>query len=565
MAAVTAYLQPAFTTHLPPVPEFSPELSEFGPVDHSPPINPLAVSDSAHSAITSNLPISEPEHLIVGYRGRSFLDDYYHRVHVKPAVVGLGNMLSNKSIPIEVWNAHLTPQTLNTILENGTDGMTLTASAGSSTFAGLENRIYTLDVSTDGPPVIDALYTFIFPLDTPTLAISGKRIIVFPFPPDWRSNVRETLEWLTQVIRSFDGSEQRRSLRTKPRRSFSFTSNIVREDTQRFENLLWGWQNRMYALPVWTDKTRTTAPVAVGAIVINADTTDLSFTAGGLAILFKSTTQFETVEIQSLTSSQITLARSTTAAWPTGTLLMPCVTGSLPTEVAVQRLTDTVLVAAVDFDCDPVDTDPYTPTAAATMTHDGYEVITRQPNWRDNISNRFEYRRGEIDFNSGARKMLTSEKYPRIQRSYSWLLKNRAQIKAYREMLGRLNGQAKPLLIPSWHNDFKVVKIIGQNDLGITVADNQFLQMVGFDPTRGAIVIRLKNGTTFYRTLTGVFPDGSDVRLAFATALGQDIPADGVQVVHFLMLNRLASDRVEIVWHTDRVAEVENAFINVKE
>ena len=62
-----------------------------------------------------------------------------------------------------------------------------------------------------------------------------------------------------------------------------------------------------------------------------------------------------------------------------------------------------------------------------------------------------------------------------------------------------------------------------------------------------------------------MFPDGSDVRLAFATALGQDIPADGVQVVHFLMLNRLASDRVEIVWHTDRVAEVENAFINVKE
>ena len=75
MAAVTAYLQPSITAFVPPGPEFSPELSEFGPVDHSPPINPLGVSDSVYSAVTSNLPISEPEHVIVAARGRSFLDD----------------------------------------------------------------------------------------------------------------------------------------------------------------------------------------------------------------------------------------------------------------------------------------------------------------------------------------------------------------------------------------------------------------------------------------------------------------------------------------------------------
>src|SRR5690606_28652711 len=47
--------------------------------------------------------------------------------------------------------------------------------------------------------------------------------VPWPVPPDWSDPVRETLGWLTDVLRPRNGKEpQRRKLRTSPRRSFQF-------------------------------------------------------------------------------------------------------------------------------------------------------------------------------------------------------------------------------------------------------------------------------------------------------------------------------------------------------
>ena len=58
--------------------------------------------------VTNNLPIDlEPKTASVAWRMPTFLDDYYFRVHVKPGVIALGNLLSSQIRTVEVWSAHL--------------------------------------------------------------------------------------------------------------------------------------------------------------------------------------------------------------------------------------------------------------------------------------------------------------------------------------------------------------------------------------------------------------------------------------------------------------------------
>lgn len=503
---------------------------------------------------------------VVGQQSNSFFHDFYNRIHVNPRIVALGNSFDSIQRDVSVWNAYLTSKNLSSIAETGTDGMLLSGvTAPPLTYAPLQEHVYTLTVTLLGPAAIDATYTFNFPGEPVSMSVVGSRVTVWPFAPNWQTPVNETLEWKTQVIRSFDGSEQRRELRTKARRSFSYYMSLSGDSAARFDNFLWGWQNRSFAMPVWMDKRRVTSSVTVGATSISVSTTDRSFAAGGLAILFKDEVTYEIVEVQTVLANTLTLSRQTAQAWPVGTVIYPVVIGQLPTSVAVMRHSDRAISATVDFDCDPVSTNPYIPVATATLTYGGVEVIARQPNWKSGVDNTSEFAYETLDMGTGAVLHYQTEQFPRISRAYKWLLKSRESIRQMRELLGRTRGQLKSVYIPTWHQDLRVVVDIDEAAVSIVVADNDFHLMVGVNLARDRLMVRLVNGTVFYRKILGTSKVAEGTMLTLDSAFGQDILKTSVRNVFMLMRNRLATDKIELQWHTDSVVVTNTPFITVKE
>jgi hypothetical protein len=94
---------------------------------------------------------------------------------------------------------------------------------------------------------------------------------VWSFEPNWSSTVTETLEWLTDVMTSPSGSEQRRTLRYLPRRFYEFTTMLVDAERRFFDNLLIRSGSARWYMPLWQDTNVITADRPLGSAFIPTD------------------------------------------------------------------------------------------------------------------------------------------------------------------------------------------------------------------------------------------------------------------------------------------------------
>lgn len=154
---------------------------------------------------------------IVGAALPSFKGDFYERIHLFPSRMDLGTVANNQTRILSVWNAHVgTPATLNALgLVNGM-GITVEGASMPVPFAPMQERFWTVTITSDGPPAINAILSFDFDLPDPLpVVIRGSRATVLFVPPN--VPVREQWKWLTNVQVAVKGDEQRIGLRGAPR------------------------------------------------------------------------------------------------------------------------------------------------------------------------------------------------------------------------------------------------------------------------------------------------------------------------------------------------------------
>lgn len=527
---------------------------------------PVALSTGSRTV--DRQPIREPKIPMPGVKSLGPNDVFYNRILVEPAELALGNLLSSQTRTVKVWNGFLLQKGLSAFQTSNDAGINVSQPvAVPYAMKPLEELTYTFNITLEGSANIDANFQWTIDGANYTVRVTGSRIVVFPFGPNWRmGKFSEVLEFKTDVLRTFSGREQRRSLRSKPRRSFSYTMSVSREDSQMFDNLMWGWQNRIFAMPVWSDKAHTTTVSPQGATVINCNTTNLSFIPGGLAIIYTGTRTYEVAEIDAVITGSLRLVRGLQASWPVDVVVMPAVLGHLPTEVSKQRHTNNTLSATVFFTTDPTATDPYLPVAAAPTVYKGVDVLTRQPNWKGNnlsLTNEFQF--DTLDTGAGKIVWDATESFPRETRQYPWLLSNRVKIREFRELLGRLRGKAKTLWIPSWHIDFQVVAPISPSDTAIRVKDNGFRTLVGTNAPQANVQLRLRDGRVLWAKVMFVSANGADTMLGLDITFSYAITLDMIHTLYLMKLNRLATDTIEITWQSTEVATVDTNFTTVLE
>ncbi len=486
--------------------------------------------------VIDNGPIVEQTTIVESYYHRSFLQDYYFRVHTTPAKIDAGNLLSTQVRDVEIWNAHHSTQLLSSIDAVATDSIDLIQpELAPTTFAALEGRIYTVRISQSGPPVIDARYTFNFSDQAPELTITGRRVVVWPFVPQTEHS--EELEWLTDILPSYN-NEQRLALRTAPRQSFTYQFHLEPQQFSRAKAMATRWGHRVYGVPVWTEATRV-GPLNAAVTEIFLDTAHADYRENDIILVWQDDVNFLAVENLGIYADKIALKLPLQRGFD-NSYVMPLRFARTPQGINFKRGSVDIVTASGTF---LVTENRDLASRSSYPQYRGKDVLVDRSVLLGSLSERIHRSIETFDNGSGQVAVDPRRSYATHAQTITFDPLDRAHRWQTREWLHTRRGRQKGFWLPSWNNDLIIVQNVSAEDVGITI------RPVGYPVyyTVRDIMVCLNDGTDlFNRVLSGsVAPDGNEV-LSLEGPFGRDFFAHEVTFVCFMSHVRLNADRLSL-------------------
>lgn len=503
------------------------------------------------SALTAHWPVGANGREIVGARHRAFVDDFYHRIHINPLRLDLGNVVSAQTQPVFLWNAFLEPRTLFAI--DGTDEGVLVSGqpAPPLLLPALKELTWQLTVTPDGQPVLDTVVTWAFDNGREAgLRITANRIIAWTFVPDWGDGITERLTAATDILQSESGVSQRRKLRGSPRREFNGSMYVEGRERQLLDLALFGWSDRIWSMPIWPDIQRLDAGIAADVDFIPCSTNFLDFRAGGLAMLRgEDAFTSETLEILAVLPGGLQLKRNTQLAWPAGSRLYPARSAQLLDEPSLSKLTDRLFEAEVRFLV--VEASDWPSLLPATL-YRGRPVWERRPDDSENLTHAAQRLRSTLD--SGFAQPLITDTARRAmqvlgQRHLDLGREARALVRSF---IYGMDGRQKAVWVPTHMDDLTLLAPVAAATTTLDVANIGYTRFSNGKPGRRDIRIERWDGTTLMRRIIGAIEvDVQTERLALDEALGVDLQPADIARISWMNLMRLESDTQQIEHMTD--------------
>jgi hypothetical protein len=512
-------------------------------------------------SLSDTQPVDEHPVNATGTAGASFRDDLYERVLALPSSIELGNLFANQVRTVELWNTNLTAADCSDLQGTDTEGLSLNVAAPFSLEA-LKSVLIDLSISTSGPVAIDGSYVFVFTDVSVSLTVTGQRLLVFPFTPEYP--IEESLEWLTDVIESYDGSEQRIQIRSLPRQVISESFFLKGLDRIKSRIMLSDNQTRVFGVPVWYEARQTQVDIDGGSDTILVSTGYADFREGSTVLVWRSSDDFEVVEASSIASDSLSLARPIRSSFKAGTYVMPLRQARVQDSITMEDISG--LYTRVDIDWSVIDNGSID-EKDLSLVYQGYGVFTDYKKINTDTAPRKINRPIElIDYESGLTAVESRMTYSRENSTkMPFQHTSRSEIWEFKRWLSALSGKLTPIWLPSFLPDITVCAAFNDVQLTLTIQNIGLTRVVeAGNPMYAHVLFRHTNGSIYAREIISVSEndDGTET-MQINEALGFSGDSSSFEAVSFIRLCRQGSDRTEFSHERYDLASIELSFTGV--
>lgn len=377
--------------------------------------------------------------------------------------------------------------------------------------------------------------------------VNGKP--VWTFSPNWGAGVRERLEWLTDILSSVSGAEQRRSMRMSPRREFETSYYLTDRERAHFDIATFMAGGADWYMPLWPEVVRLDASLAAGSTTVPIDPANREFRVNDYILFIKDAFTYETVQVVDITGGVLKLISPTVSTWGRGTRVYPLRLARFREQPQFTKHTDRFIEFTATMRLAEVDSAPAAPTVT---TYAGHPVILARPDESEDLNHAYQRKMLELDGQVGLPKFTDQASRAWTSQQYRWVHANRAAYAEFRRFLYSLRGRWKSFWAPTFMQDMTPSRDLTSGDAFLHIQKIGYTDYGGAVAGRKNIRIELLDGTRLYREISGSINVGADEeKINLTETFGSTIVKENIRSISYLCLSRLESDTVEIQHETD--------------
>ena len=385
---------------------------------------------------------------------------------------------------------------------------------------------------------------------------------VWTIRPNWRDGVLERLEWLTDVLTSSVGAEQRRSVRVSPRRSIEITVNPTMQERTYLDLLLHSLGGEDWLFPLWFDKGRMTERALVGATRVDFDNTFREHRAPGLALIHRDTFSWEVISISGQDDDGVDLDVPLDQEWGPGTAIYPLRQAKIMADTSLSALSSQVGESVLLFMLHGANDWPE--TMPDTLMYEGLPVMTLAPNRASAITTDHTRLQSNRDGQVGLIHRASATDRAFAVQSHSWMRHGRQAQAEFRSMLYWLRGRQRAVLLPTFNEDVVTARDAAAGAVNLNI------RRIGISYTgvvAGRDLVKIGNDVLKLTATAAPLATGEE-RLVLSAGLPQAIPAGRRGA--FLAAARLDQDTLELKHHADTNGAMEcsatfRTFANIRQ
>lgn len=347
--------------------------------------------------------------------------------------------------------------------------------------------------------------------------------------------MKESMEWLTDIIDSHNGTESRLKLRSAPRCQLQY--DIPQQVWQRSEayNTERGALRRKWAVPVWS-QVQHVGTVLVGATDIPCNTTLYDLRADSLALLYQSTTSWQVVEISAVDGDSITVGATQAFV---NAYLVPLRIGYIRGD-AKRKSNGHTAVTSLAFDLD----DNIAISSADPTQYLGNDIYFDEVLMDgDTYDSVLQAQEDRADYDIGLVDRRAPWLYTRNVMSYLRMMTTPAEVLAFRQFVHRRAGKYRAFWAPTYENDLR------KASTGTITTTFRFRKDSYGEWAQDRVHVAFEDdaGNWYPRALSNLSTvDSTTLQATLSSAL--NLPASRIKRVSYLGLKRLTADNVEMDW-----------------
>jgi hypothetical protein len=511
--------------------------------------------------------------------------DWWEKVHILPRdEIAFGNIITQKQDTYEIYSAYRnTNITLSSITNNALPGISLPdespaevveAQTSMLDSTSTDNTGDTFALGTlvlrdilalqDGLPVFDTTIDFNFSTgEMPQLFISGTRIVLMPF--DYESPMQETLAFLTDIIPGLSGTEQRIALRKQPRQLYEVLYKLTGNDRQRMQALLMDWTANLFGFPLQNEQLLTTAAASIGTTVYQVSgADDVDLRVGGLAVIITDANTFDVITIAAKTDTTITASDPSLNAYPIATNIMPLRTANIARKPAASMSQNNLEMFKLVFEVSDNDTGAVSGSTAGYSSFNGKVLFDDCNVMTGEMAEEYARRIYRIDNKTGV--VHVGSTWDRGKRSHQkgFVLRNRAEILAFRKLMHSLRGRQVSFYIPTFNDDLEVKATLGVGSNTMDIENIEYERFIQAREPKITFKITFTDGTSLVREVqSAAGVDATTERLTLDTTWPSTRLVSEVQRVQFYELVRFDADNIVIQYPRIGLATCQMPVIQV--